>query len=198
MIRDYSNITLLIDMDDTIENLLEAWTAHLNKKYGTNVLPKDVNTWDISRCFPSIDRKNVYAPLYDNEFWKTVQPKPDAVKYLKMLKELGFNLYICTTSNYETIRCKLEHIISEHFPFISWGQVITTNNKQLINGDILVDDGVHNLIGGSYKKILMSAPHNLDYDTDKNDMVRVNSWAEAYNEIIAASNKILDLKLKEK
>lgn len=197
MIRDYSNITLLIDMDDTIENLLEAWTAHLNKKYGTNVLPKDVNTWDISRCFPSIDRKNVYAPLYDNEFWKTVQPKPDAVKYLKMLKELGFDLYICTTSNYETIRCKLEHIISEHFPFISWGQVITTNNKQLINGDILVDDGVHNLIGGSYKKILMSAPHNLDYDTDKNDMVRVNSWAEAYNEIIAASNKILDLKLKE-
>lgn len=197
MIHDYSNIVLLVDMDDTIENLLDAWVTCLNKKYGTNVLPQNINTWDISRCFPTIERKCVYAPLYDNEFWKTVQPKPGAIKYLKMLKELGFNLYICTTSNYETIRCKLEHIISRHFPFISWGQVITTNNKQLINGDILIDDGIHNLIGGKYKKILMTAPHNIEYDANKNDMVRVNSWKEAYNEIIKTADDILNRNSKE-
>ena len=33
MPNDYSHITLLVDMDDTIENLLPAWAEWLNKKH---------------------------------------------------------------------------------------------------------------------------------------------------------------------
>lgn len=194
MPKDYSHITLLVDMDDTIENLLPAWAEWLNRKHGTSVKADDITDWDVQKFFPSLTRDEVYAPLYEDEFWGTVQPKKDAVHYLSRLKDLGFKLYICTNSNYQTIRRKLEYIIDRYFPFISWGNVITICNKQLINADILVDDGVHNLIGAPYKKILMTASHNKDFDTSDNDIVRVNNWFEAFTAIIMISDKILEKK----
>ena len=69
--------------------------------------------------------------------------------------------------------------------------VITICNKQLLNADILVDDGVHNLVGGLYKKILMTASHNKDFDASSNGMVRVNNWQEAYDKIIEYADQIL-------
>lgn len=194
MPKDYSHITLLVDMDDTIENLLPAWAKWLNGKHGTSVKADDITDWDVQKFFPSLTRDEVYAPLYEDEFWGTVQPKKDAVHYLSRLKDLGFKLYICTNSNYQTIRRKLEYIIDRYFPFISWENIITICNKQLINADILVDDGVHNLIGAPYKKILMTASHNKDFDTSDNDIVRVNNWFEAFTAIIMISDKILEKK----
>ena len=33
----------------------------------------------------------------------------------------------------------------------------------------MIDDGIHNLIGGEYKKILFDAPYNRSFD-DKNQV----------------------------
>ena len=54
-----------------------------------------------------------------------------------------------------------------------------TRRKQLIRGDVLIDDGIHNLEGGAYKKILFTAPHNRHYDAEAHGMTRVNNWEEA-------------------
>ena len=48
----------------------------------------------------------------------------------------------------------------------------------MIRGDVLIDDGVHNLEGGAYAKILMTAPHNRNYDAEGNGMVRVHNWTQ--------------------
>lgn len=124
-------------------------------------------------------------------FGEQYNQKEDAIHHLSRINELGFKLYICTNSNYQTIRRKLEYILDRYFPFISWWNVITICSKQLINADILVDDGVHNLLGGSYKKILMTASHNKAFDANANGMVRVNNWQEAYDKIIEYADQIL-------
>ena len=43
---------------------------------------------------------------------------------------------------------------------------------------MLIDDGIHNLEGGDYRKILFTAPHNRFYDAEANGMTRVNTWEE--------------------
>ena len=43
---------------------------------------------------------------------------------------------------------------------------------------MLIDDGIHNLEGGNYRKILFTAPHNRFYDAEANGMTRVNTWEE--------------------
>ena len=48
----------------------------------------------------------------------------------------------------------------------------------MIRGDVLIDDGIHNLEGGDYVKILMTAPHNRNYDAEANGMIRVHNWEE--------------------
>ena len=43
---------------------------------------------------------------------------------------------------------------------------------------MLIDDGIHNLEGGAYKKILFTAAHNRDYDAEAHGMTRVHGWDE--------------------
>lgn len=43
---------------------------------------------------------------------------------------------------------------------------------------MLIDDGIHNLEGGDYKKILFTAAHNRNYDAEANGMIRVRNWDE--------------------
>ena len=183
-------LTVLVDMDDTIEELLQAWVQCLNERYELNVNPLDITDWDITLFFPSLSKEEVWCPLYEDKFWETVKPKQDAAKYLHTLQDLGFNIFLCTATNHYTIRSKFENIIKRYFPFISWDQVIITPHKQLIDADILVDDGIHNLIGGKYEKILMSAPHNLKYNAEAMGFQRVNNWKEAFKAITSIAKNV--------
>lgn len=73
-------MVILVDMDDTIENLMPAWVDWLNEKHGTSVSVEDVTEWNVSKFFPTLTRSEVYAPLSDDDFWKTVTPKDGAVE----------------------------------------------------------------------------------------------------------------------
>jgi len=187
----YNKITLLVDMDDTIEDLLRAWIGCINKKYHTNVLPEEVTTWDISKSFPSIPKEKVYAPIHKNSFWKKVEPRKDAMIYLEKLFNQGFKIYLCTATNPDTVKSKFDNVVKRYFPYIDWEHIIITSKKQLIYGDILIDDGIHNLLFGRYKKILMTAPHNAWFKEETTDIVRVDNWKDAYKEIIKIANEIL-------
>lgn len=175
--------TILIDIDDTIENLCETWVDWLNRQYGTSVKYNEVTEWDISKFFPTLTKEQVYEPLNNPILWDYVKPKPGAVKYVKKLIDDGYNVYLCTATNYRNVKLKFEKVIQKYFPYISWNQVIITSCKQLINADLLIDDAVRNLKDGNYAKILFSAPHNLNYDATKNNMYRVNNWEDVYTRI---------------
>lgn len=183
-----SETTILIDLDDTLEDLLGCWVQKLNEEHNLNVNPKDINDWDIGQFFPTLTRYQVFEPLFNGDFWDSVKPKENAVKYVKKLKDDGYRIFICTNTNYKHLKDKMEKVLFKYFDFLSWNDVIVTTNKQIIDADFLVDDGVHNLVGGKYKKLLMTAPHNEKYDANKNDMIRVNSWEEVYN-VIAKSQE---------
>ena len=178
---------ILVDMDDTIECLTDAWLMRLNSQHGTHVTREDLTCWDFAKPFPTLTEEEVYAPLYDGEFWETVKPMQDACEVMKELIEYGHEIYIVTSSVHETISAKMTKVLFRYFPFIDWNHVIVAQKKQMIRGDILIDDGVHNLVGGDYVKILMTAPHNRDYDAEANDMIRVDSWEDIFQVIRSLS-----------
>ena len=174
-------MTILIDMDDTIECLLEEWVAALNREHGTNVDPQSITDWDMHKAFPKLTKHQVYEPIHDYFFWERVEPKPNAVEYVKKLIDDGFEVYICTATDYRNVEPKYVFIIERYFPFITWDHVIVAYKKQMIHGDIMIDDAPHNCIGGDYYGILMDAPHNKDLDVSQYDkLVRVHDWKEAY------------------
>ena len=180
MEKKKKKLKVLIDMDDTIENLLEAWVAYLNNHHGTSVNYKNIKDWDITLYFPSLIKSQVFYPLYTRDFWETVKPKQDAVYYIDKLWNEGFDLYLVTASHYETLKYKFEKALFPYFPVFDEKHIIVTSNKQMLRGDVLIDDGIHNLVGGKYKKILYTRPYNEDYDAEKHGMIRVNDWKTIY------------------
>lgn len=189
--KTYSDITILIDIDDTIQNFCETWVECLNDEYKTSVKYEEISDWDMCRFFPTLTKEEVYAPTYNPEFWDYVKPKPGAVEYVKKLIDEGYNVYLCTATYYQSVRPKFERIIQKHFPYINWNQVIVANQKQMIKADFLIDDGIHNLEDGDYIKILVSAPHNQLYNAEENGMIRADNWEFIYNKIIELSDKMI-------
>lgn len=172
--------TICIDMDDTIENLLAAWIDELNMRYHLDKKVEDVVAWEMSTLYPELTDEQIFAPLFCDAFWKTVQPKADAVKYVQQLINDGHDVYICTSSHYATIKAKVEAVLTKHFPAIRWDKIIVASNKQMIRCDIMIDDGPHNLINGEYVKILLDAPHNKSFDESVYKIKRVHTWEEIY------------------
>ena len=170
-------------MDDTLENLCETWVEFLNETHGTTVHKDDIHDWDMSKAFPTIENQQVYDPLFNENMWKRVTPLPGAVEYLKRLIDDGHKVVIVTASHQNTVAMKLNHVLFRCFPSLTTSDVIITSQKQLVRGDVLVDDAPHNHIGGQYLKILMDSPHNREFDAQRFGMVRVYSWLEVYDTI---------------
>lgn len=171
-------MTILVDMDDTIEQMLQAWVAGANETYGYNVAYEDITDWNVSKAFPGLTWEQVYAVPMRPGFWDTVSLVPGAAEALRRFMEAGHEVLIVTATPFESVPEKIGGFLFRYFPFLSWDQVIIAGKKQRIKGDVLIDDGVHNLVGGDYVKILMTAPHNKDYDAEANGMIRVNDWTE--------------------
>ncbi|MBO4839398.1 MAG: hypothetical protein J5493_08540 [Lachnospiraceae bacterium] len=162
-------LTILVDMDGTIESLLDVWLNRLNKKYNRNVKFEDITSWDISKLYDGLSQTDVMNEVLDDSIWQEVQPINGAYNVLKKWIAEGHHVYIVTATPYQSLKAKMDDLLFRCFPFISWENVIITSNKQLLKCDVMIDDGIHNLIGGEYKKILFDAPYNRSFD-DKNQV----------------------------
>lgn len=176
-------LNILVDMDDVLVDLLPTWVEHLNQRFGTNVAVADIKDWNISQYFPSNTDDELYDVLQSQTFWQQVQPKREAVSTLQLLLGSGHLITVVTSSHYETVAHKMRECLLHHFPFIEWEDIIVASKKQMIQGDVLIDDGIHNLIGGAYTQLLMDMPHNQNIDAEKYGVIRVHDWAEVYSNI---------------
>jgi len=172
-------LSIFVDMDDTIEQLLKAWVDEANRRYHYSVHPDEVTDWNVALAFPGLTAEQVYEIPTLPGFWKDVVPIPGAAEALQHFMAEGHDVYIVTATPYESVTEKMNDCLFKLFPFLKWHQLIITFHKQLLQGDVLIDDGVHNLVGGSYTKVLMTAPHNRAYNAEANGMIRVNNWPEA-------------------
>ena len=166
-----------IDFDGTINNMLETWIELLNKRHGTTVKIEDVVEWELTKVFPTLSKKDLFAPLNEPEYWSAVTFKPDAVEIIKRLFDEGHEIYIVTSSSYRTLIPKFDNCLFAYLPFLTKENVIITYNKSLINCDLLLDDAEHNLINFKGIKVIFDALYN------KNSTVadfRVTSWKDFY------------------
>lgn len=172
-------LTILFDADDTAENLSEVWLALLNERYGTAVTVEDIHDWDISLAFPSLTREQVYGALSWEELWRRISPMPGSQRVLRRLYGEGHRLFMVTATDYRHCKPKMDAILSM-FPFLDWDHVILTSRKQLIQGDVLIDDGPHNLVGGGYARVLFDRPYNRAFPAEQEGCIRACGWDEVY------------------
>lgn len=174
-----NSLKILFDADDVAETLAQGWVSILNGRYGTSVSLEDVTDWGISLAFPTLTKKQIYGVLQEEQIWANLQPIPGAQEHLQRLYDEGHKLYMVTATDYRTCRVKIERIL-EFFPFLDAEHIIIAHNKQMVTGDVLIDDGPHNLVGGRYFRILFDQPHNRGFDEKKYGMYRAVGWEQVY------------------
>lgn len=176
-------MVILIDADGVLEDLSQKWVEYLNEIHGTSVRYEELTAWDMTEAFPTLTREQVYAIDRDEAFYSRLKPIPGAVKAVRRMLDDGHEVFVVTTTPYQVVKAKLDRAIFPYYPFLSWKNIIITCDKHLIRGDVLIDDGVHNLLGGEYRKILVTAPYNKDFDAEANGMIRVDTWEEIYHAV---------------
>ena len=150
---------LLVDVDETlIDNL---WHMGINEFCNTNFTREEVS-YNVDKYLNSKEEMQAfYDFLKSKKFYDGCSFKKDAVEVLKKLND-KYDVYICTScilnigkgfiyaASYQEKFEKLQ----DFFPFISPDKYIFTQNKNIIDADIIIDDAIYNLMGKQPVKLI--------------------------------------------
>lgn len=163
---------ILIDLDSTITNFGEVLLRYLNQRNGTNYAYHEINNWhwfDENFFDP-------WEPLRYAQFWDNVKPYPNAIKVIENLVDEGNEVYIVTASFFiPSLSKKINNTLSWfNFSAINESNIIIAKRKDIIEGDVLIDDGLHNCEAYPGMVLLYNQPWNQKKDWT----FRAHNWNE--------------------
>lgn len=163
--------SIAIDMDGVIADTAAHYLNWYEKEYGER-LEKDVfkGVPEIESLPNQAVRKFVYTPT----FFRTIPVMEGAQEAVKKLME-DFDVYIVSAAmEFPQSLFEKHEWLQEHFPFITWRNIIFCGDKSVIGTDYMIDDHVRNLDCCRGKALIFTAGHNIHIDRH----TRVNNWKE--------------------
>ena len=178
-------LIILLDLDDVLNNQNELWLAELNHLYNKSVRPEDITSWDITKAFSALNESQIYEPVTSGRLvWKMTAPH-DAVEYTNCWHNNGHTLFIVTATHTSNADAKVQWLY-RNYPWFNEDRLIITRYKQLIMGDVLIDDGLHNLLPNEYisatpgyTKVCLDKPWNRLDGVFTHGIHRIQNFAGA-------------------
>ena len=170
-----TKLRILLDMDSVLADDIGYAISLYNDKYGTNLNKEDVTDWNIDNFVP-IPNTSILSFYHTGDFFIHLTPIKDSQKFVQKLIEDGHEIFVITASPKSGILEKMEWL-RIYFPWIPVENFISSSQKYVVSGDVMLDDAYHNLKKANVTyPILMDAPWNKD-NTLYN---KVFSWEEFY------------------
>jgi 5'-nucleotidase len=184
-------MTILCDVDGVIADMLPAWLAYYNAEYGDAVRPDDVTAWDVSKFVKPECGKKVFAYLNHPDLYSTVEPIRGALAGVRLLEEVGHKVvFVTTCTGPEMVAAKVEWLERHGFlthegklrdvVFLAHG-----TTKDIIRGDVMIDDYEVNLHAFSGRGVLLDCSYNRHDQT----FTRACNWTEIVNAIAESADK---------
>lgn len=164
--------TIAIDLDSTLNNLLDVWLEDYNRVYGDALTPSHITTWDTHDHVKPECGTKVYH-LLTGDLIKRTRPVRHSVAVTRDMAAVGYTLVVVSSVGRGTYDAKREWL-KEYFPHIP--HFIATHSKGLVRCDVLIDDGVHNLEDAQragIRAICFNQPYNQSWQGE-----RVYSWLD--------------------
>lgn len=151
---------ILIDMDDCINNFMNYLCRQYKKQTGKEIKPTDVKDWNIDKYMPGV------RSIFTSEgFFESIPEKRHSISTIKLLIESKkFDVFIITA-------CCTNHELDEKYkwfdkmlPGFNKERIIKCQEKEIIRGDVLIDDKIDNLNRCSpyMRCLLFDMPHNQE------------------------------------
>ena len=176
---------IVLDMDQIIckwvERILEWW----NIDHGTKLTIEDVKTWEMKDALDSGEGKHfVRSCCRYPEFYRDLDEVEGAVAGMKQLIDKKHDVIIATSvPKFGPIAYagKVEWL-RRNAPFFDLNNLVAISRKYLLEGDVLFDDAVHNVMpwaGIGRVGVLMAYPWNSGtYCLRMPNIVRVAGWKD--------------------
>ena len=162
---------ILVDMDGVLADVYSLFFRLHEQETGNRLSVSDIAGLLEADAFPN-QRKWVSAP----GFFRTVPVMEGSIAGLKKLN-VGFEVIVISmATEFPQSLTDKQLWLNDHFPFISWKQLVFCGNKNLLKADIMIDDHPKNLDHFDGKTIMFSQPHNILLRNTRHR--RVNSWVE--------------------
>ena len=171
---------LLIDMDHVMADITTQYIKWYKDATGTEMERIDLlgKPEDLAFPQPQLIRGFLHMP----GFFRSAPVMPDSQDVIKELNELYDLSVVSAAMEFPQSLIEKFEWLGEHFPFISWKQIIFCGSKKAITGDFMIDDHFKNLNNFNGEKLLFTATHNMYTHID--GYIRVNSWAEVKDMLI--------------
>jgi 5'-nucleotidase len=162
---------IAIDMDNVMADLTQHLLDVYAKDYGEVIDPERLNNIPEGNAFPEgIATKILSAP----GFFRDIPVMAGSQEVVKALMEKHEVFIVSAAMEFPFSLAEKLAWLNEHFPFISWRNIVFCGSKTIVEADYMIDDHDKNLSSFKGTPLLFTAPHNLPLT----DYKRVNSWEE--------------------
>jgi 5'(3')-deoxyribonucleotidase len=188
-------LTIGFDLDGVVVDSPQQVVNFVNERLRLNLCMDDFKTYSMEDALPDQYKWIIDTAFKSADMWKKVGLIDGAYDTIKKLWEEGYEIYFITASLPENLRKKINHL-SRNLHFFPkdyvWQHTINTQCKQIIKLDVLVDDGLFNLLGDrEYVSICVDMPYNQTSEYIPN-FYRAYNWDDIYCKI-----KMIESLIKE-
>lgn len=174
-----------IDVDGVLYPFIDEFKKYCEKQLDKK-LP-EVENWNFYRNWKLTNRQfmELYASFINADCLEVGAPENNSKETIDKLSKDGHEIYIITHRLFDAfdLKTKTKSITST----VNWlnkndiyfDHIIFIKDKSLVDLDLLLDDGIHNLEDFKNEVICFSRPWNKNWNYTK-----VNNWNEFYKKII--------------
>ena len=165
---------VIIDMDEVIADPMGDMIDWYSKQYELQVDREKMLIGSWVAGFPEDHQELVMQRLLAPGFFRNLPVMKDSVDVIREMNK-RYEVFIVSAAVEfpNSLKEKVEWL-QDHFPFITWKQIVLCGDKRLIHGDYMIDDHVKNLMHFKGKPYLFTSAHNLNITQYE----RLNDWQE--------------------
>lgn len=168
---------ILLDMDGVIVDMAKNWRNVYNERYNDNISAEEFGSFygGLHELVKPECGEKIYDLLKEPGFFERLDPMPGAVDGVQLLVDSGNDVVLVTSASGDAEISRGKIIwVEKNLPFLDpKTAMVMTRRKELVYGDVLVDDSVENLVDwASFPSrrlsndliytIAMAAGHNVD------------------------------------
>ncbi len=158
-------------MDGVLADVYTQLIKLHNDEFSTSITLADTEGIPEREAFPGI-LKHVNS----EGFFRHAPLMSGCQEYIKMINE-KYNLFIVSAATEFPLSLIEKQLwLNDHFPFITWKQMVFCGSKEIINADIMIDDHFKNLDFFTGETFLFTQPHNKH--ASPGNHTRVDTWED--------------------
>lgn len=162
---------LIVDMDGVLSDI---YSQYLSYEFKDLKIRQDLNSLNGIPEEEAFINHSIY--INSEGFFLTANPIKESVVVLEKLNRNYDVFIVSSATQFPFSLGEKMKWLNQYFPYIHWKQVVLCGSKELISGDIMIDDHFKNLDTFNGKTFLFTQPHNAN-DLN-NGHSRVDNWAE--------------------